>query len=1480
MSSKVTYRQQFTRCGKQRCRKCREGSGHGPYWYAYWSEKGRTVSKYIGIHLPTDIDTGQHPYEEDTPAPTTPPPAPVPASPNPTLRVYLLGQFRIERQVDGEWRSLDSRTWHRRRARALLGCLLSSGGRRLGREQVMELLWPDLDIDLAANRLNGAVHELRHILEPDIARPAASRLLRLERDILELADSTQIWVDAEAFENLLKAADATSDIKQMERLLEEAAALYRGNYLLEELYSEWATPRRDALQRAWVGLLLKLAEVRVAQEAYVSAIETLDRLRTADPTNETVLQRLMILLTQRDRRGEALQIYRQHVAMLERDYEGEPLPETVALYDMLCKGHVPTLPTDTSRLVQHKEQEPEPPVVQSGPPQPISQPQLLFTRPTFQRGRHNQSPLIGRDWELETLRHIMLALEGTPPEVETSGDRDTHSGPSRHSQSPSTSLRSAYTHFLLLKGEAGIGKTRLAEELSLEAYSRGWTVVWSRSYEQEGTIPYHPWTNLLRTLLPNTATLVELLRAAQAEHDAGQTASPLKLERLGALLPELAQYTLSHNGRAASPVPHEQERLLLWEATQGLLGMLSTYHPLLLVLDDLHWADESSIELLTYLIHHLRDQRVLLVGTCRDGELAPQHKLRTLTADLQREQAIAVISVLPLTSSQIGTLVAHLPREIVQSIQTQASGNPFFAEELARFREIIGQEEDTATTKQRTGRVAYAQSRASSSAPASALTRTQRPLPEAIAAVLERRLNRLSRDCQNLLSKAAVLGGSFELSQLLPMATEYDEDTVLDLLEEALHAGLLTEEGTGAHILYHFWHPLIISHLYGRLSAARRAQLHRKAAEAIRAAYPTRPDKAATIVYHLTRGGGDPTTIAYYAELAGNQAYVLAAYSEAQQYYLQATSALLNNEAHPVDSGDLQAHVQMLISQPLSSLPLAEPLRVCRLLEQVAECSNVLGNYAQTRQIIESILELRSSARFLHQVYPPSMTSEEAHRQEAQIQALLWREISQTWSLTGEYERSLACYERGKEVMIRAGVASGVAWAGLFLQYGAILRLHGNYYEARRYLQDALQILEQSVQQTSTPFYETVNEPLNAGVGRSNSPLLSLTHLPTRTERALRGDPLEIGYAHERLGIVAASLGQLSDALVHMQTSLSIYERSELISDMARVCGNLGAVYITKGEHAAASMYMHRCLDLGERAGNLPNVTFVMQNLGDAALRAGSLDEAQEWLQKSSSLAERLHDRESISWCCATRSAAQKEQGDLHEAAASILQAIQSGRAIKNTRSIRFALLMLADLRIAQAITVHTLPTSTRHGRDSATQRRRLLLRAQAILQRLIGSAGIELENIIDGKYLLAKVYFLLGTHEAALTLALQTLKEAQDCETTRSQARVLRLLGLIFAARHDYQQANTYFEQALQVGRTHEYRLDYARTLHSYGTVLMQRRPSDHPFSADQEQLDGNYQRGLDYLHEARAIVAACHAAIDVDFIEYDFAQFTAPPV
>ncbi len=983
----------------------------------------------------------------------------------------------------------------------------------------MEALWPDLDIETAANRLNGAVHEVRQVLDPQITRPAASRMLRLERDILALADANSIWVDADEFESLLNKANATTDAEQVEQLLEEASTLYAGDYLLEELYSEWATPRRESLRRGWMGLLLKLAELRVARGALTSAIEPLDRLLGADLTHETAVRRLMVILTQLDRRGEALRVYHRLEETLAREYESDPLPETRELYEALRRGtfqmprspETPVNPVETKPTASTPAQ---PTDAHLQPAEAIPKPvYTAFQRPALQLGRHNQSKLVGRERELASMQQLLLALENVEPEESQAtatgkpridGVKETATHSSRHRRAQKL------THFLVLMGESGIGKTRLAEEISYEANLRNWSVVWAHAYEQEGTIPYRPWTEILRTLLkdmPAEFLLESLESVEKPEIDDASSRSAnassqayTRLSRLRTLAPELAAHLAFDDSpsKTTLPLTPEQERLHLWEATTALLSVMSRSTPLLLVLDDLHWTDDSSLELLAYVVRHMQNERIAIVATCRDIELVPTSNLRPLLNDLRREQALITLPVQPLDDGQIGSLVAHLPQTIIKSIQSQAGGNPFFAEELARVSEIglplfAPNERNALALSMQTGE---------SEKETPGGTHHSSMMPETITAVLDRRLSRLSNDCQILLGRVAVLGGSFEFNQLAYMVGDQNihEDAILDMLEEALRAGLLTEEGTGTHITYNFWHPLIVSHLYNRLSAARRAQLHRRAANALMLAQPgSEEEVAAAITHHLSKGGSDPASIAKYAELAANRAYALSAYSEAEHYYRIAIEALSRGKHEKTHK-------------------IEDPLLLASLLERVAECNNIHGNYEEMRHLYERVLELRAQ-------YHPEETHQKC-KTEAQRRALILREIGRAWAETSDFDHAWQCYEQAKQVMLDAGVTSGCAWACLHLQQGNINWHRGNYDGAQRYAQEALNMLEETIQ--------------NQQPGKPDLPITA-SELPTRTALAMVGSAIELGRCYELLGILAATLGQYSEALTHLKREQSIF---------------------------------------------------------------------------------------------------------------------------------------------------------------------------------------------------------------------------------------------------------------------------------------------------------------------------------------------------
>ncbi|HET8914026.1 MAG TPA: DUF6788 family protein, partial [Ktedonobacteraceae bacterium] len=320
----VTYHQQVSYCGKARCRKCKEGVGHGPYWYAYRNVKGRTVRTYIGKQLPPDLQDLQ---EAD------------PTGLNEArLKISLLGQFQMERRSSHEWNPVADAAWQHQRVRSLLACLLSSPGRKLGREQVIDALWPELDLDIGIDRLNRAVHSLRQVFEPSRSRPATSHLLRTEREMLILADQAQIWTDADAFDGLIGKAHSTGNADEAEKLLIEADKLYGGMFLPEEQEALWAVARRDALQRNWIGLLLELSDLRIKAEDLNAAVKTLDKLFTVDPENEAAVQRLIILLSQMGRRSEALQAYKRLASALKNNYDIEPLPETRAFYEAIRSG--------------------------------------------------------------------------------------------------------------------------------------------------------------------------------------------------------------------------------------------------------------------------------------------------------------------------------------------------------------------------------------------------------------------------------------------------------------------------------------------------------------------------------------------------------------------------------------------------------------------------------------------------------------------------------------------------------------------------------------------------------------------------------------------------------------------------------------------------------------------------------------------------------------------------------------------------------------------------------------------------------------------------------------------------------------------------------------------------------------------------------------------------------------------------------------
>ncbi len=1354
MDGKVTYHQQVSYCGKPRCRRCREGIGHGPYWYAYKVVNGRTIRTYIGKVLPPDIQASLDGVHESPIPPTTTSDLKIA-----TVRIYTLGQFRLERRDGPDWQTVTDAAWQHQRVRSLLGCLLSSPRRKLGREQLMDAIWPELDVETAAGRLDRAVYSLRQLFEPERSRLAASPLLLTEREVLVLADQSQVWIDADAFERLLSQARNTDDPGEKKRLLEEASTLYGGDFLPEERKIEFTIVRREFLQRNWIGLLLELADLRAVHNLN-TAIDPLDRILAIDPTNEAAVQRLIKLLAQLERRGEALRVYKRLAAILQQEYHIAPLPETRALYDAVRMG------------VQERKRDTVVPANRDSGATG-SQDDYKDSAPALLIGRTHQSPLVGRDQEFSLLQGLLLATEHTT-KFKLPGQKKVPALPLDTRRSPQS---------VLLMGEVGIGKTRLAEEMAREARRRGWAVAWSRVYPQEVSIPYRLWAEVLRKAMNQ----VTWQRQEVSKR-------PLIYQPLTALLPELDSL-LTQVAMPSSQSP-EQEQLRLWEATCELLMVISEGSPLLIVLDDVQWADRSSCELFAYLARRLYGLPMVIIGTCRENELGSSHPLRLLLTDLQREHAVETVQLQPLSDEQIGAIVSHVPyltEPAVQYIQTRAAGNPFFAEELAR---TVG----TSST----GGPSIAPNHLGDIIPA---------LPDTIAAALNLRLSRLSSACQRLLSKAAALGSSFEFNLISAMEANTpgsNEDMVLDLVEEAMQSGMLTEEGAGTRITYQFWHPLLVTHLYENISAARRASFHRRAAEILRQEYHGREEEgAATITHHLVTGGAPSQQIAHYAELAGNRAYNLSAYPDAERYYRIAVEHL--------ESGARQS----------SGANTDEQAHVASLLEFLGECTRLQGKYEEARHIYEQALEMSEQQRSL----PSSAV--------AQIQAMLWCEVGFTWYDVGNNVQASQCYQQGERVLQNAHITEGPAWATICLQKSYVNWREGDYEKGRQNAQEALQLFERVLAQQ--------------GQG--------LERLPhsTRIRRILAGSPVELGRTHALLGLIATSAGQSTEATNRWNSALATFEQYDCQREIAVVCCNLGDVHLRRAEYNQAQAFLRRSLGIAERIGELPLVCIVFGNMGVQAMRTGDLAEAENRFKQGLSLAEQINEPVHISLLYTYLSLVLQDQGKLEETGKCLLKALSISRSMAIAPCIGFALIVLGSMRLAQAMMIDVEMESRVGAREEMTS---MLKRAKRTLRRALLLEGMEAETRAEGQLALAQADLLLGEVETAQQQALQTLEEAHRYELTWLIARAQRILGSIFTVQGQREQAELHFEQALHTVRKSGMRLEYAHTLRYYGLMLLQQDGVD-------EEAYGERGRGLNFLREARQVFTDCKAVLDVRMVE-----------
>ena len=403
------------------------------------------------------------------------------------------------------------------------------------------------------------------------------------------------------------------------------------------------------------------------------------------------------------------------------------------------------------------------------------------------------------------------------------------------------SLRTA-----LLSGEPGIGKTRLAAELARRAHADGAVVLFGRCDEDLG-VPFQPFSEALNSYVQACPTM-EL--ASQAGRGAGD---------LARLIPDLGERLLGI--RPTNIGDSEEQRDRLFEAVTRLLAGASQVRPVLVVLDDLHWAARPTLLMLRHLLRHREPMRLLVLGTYRDTELDRAHPLSQVLADLRREPVqVERLRLRGLDADAVSAYVAATGGqadetgsvEFSHTLYESTEGNPFFIGEV--LRHLV----ESGLARHENGRWVAAADFADVG------------LPEGVKDVITRRLSRLSEAANRALAGASVVGATFSLAVLEHAELAGNPDELLDALEEALHAGLISETGPAS---YSFTHALIRQTLYGELTSTRRVRLHRRIGEAIERA-PGADQHVEALAHHFAEAAldGQIAKAADYALAAGQKA--------------------------------------------------------------------------------------------------------------------------------------------------------------------------------------------------------------------------------------------------------------------------------------------------------------------------------------------------------------------------------------------------------------------------------------------------------------------------------------------------------------------------------------------------------------------------------------------------------------------------------
>lgn len=906
-------------------------------------------------------------------------------------------------------------------------------------------------------------------------RKVLGAVLVAEDEVIAL--STGVDIDARKFETI--GSIPPSAPSQLAAILD----LYQGDFLENfnlpnsSEFDNWQTFQTQYYRRLYINGLTELSQIYTSAGDYQKALHTVDFALFIDPLQEDLQRSALRLHYLAGDRTGAIRRYEMLRKLLDDEMGVPPMAETRQIYQAII--------TDSLLI-------------------PETQPPTT-TRPLTSREItkiHTEIPFTGRITELHKMHELSKV--------------QTH-------------------RLILIEGEAGIGKTRLAEEFIHQTQA---IMLFGAGHELEQGLPYQPVIEALRSLsndpawpaLRSSIQLPELWKAETSR-----------------LMPELFPHPVSVVANASITTTEAR----LWEGINQLLRVISRQRHVIFYLDDIHWADASTLALLGYLLREPADPSLMFLASSRPA--APRSPLTMLLHTLTRENRLARISLSRLTSEDIMSFSSYFSATAAVALAAwldrNSEGTPYFLVELIRYAREKG-------LLKPDGQVEL-----------DALTQSP-VVPSTVYSIIQSHLAELSESARRVLDAAVAIGRDFEL-EVATLASGLSENAALDGLDELIDTGLIDPLDDNR---FTFHHSLTMEVAYREMGEARHRLMHRRVAEAMKGIYHNRIDSVTGLLaWHFTEGRA-PDLAAPFAFRAGQQAARLAAWREAIGFFEQALAGKNNNKQRVAiflalgNAGMQVGELSKAADYFRLAVDLSQGSEHGRSLNKarlgLAQAYLLQGRYEEVLSIVQQVLEAHGSG----------------FAAEAE---LIW---GTALSLEGaDLEQAGEHLQRAEKQLYSTGKPDPAGLAHIKFEQGSLAAQQGNLEQAVDLYKEALNVAQED--ESALLWKILAQNNLGYHLLLLGDPA-AIQYAQAGLKLALeKGVLTQTAYLYSTLGEIALAGNDLETAERHFIEGLRLAKQFSINERIAGLTANLGLVAVARGQKDLAIHHLSTALAQSDALG-------------------------------------------------------------------------------------------------------------------------------------------------------------------------------------------------------------------------------------------------------------------------------------------------------